>query len=276
MKKLSIITVCLNNKEGLEKTIKSVAGQSFSDFEFLIVDGGSTDGSYEVIQKNLDHINAWVSEKDKGIYNAMNKGTSMANGEYCFFLNSDDILASSNTLERIFNCNPGADIIYGNLAIMKNGRLKKALKYPRHLDAYSFYRTQSSIHQQAALIKRKVFDNDWFFKEEYNLIADWVFFLEAIILNKVSSQYYNIVFSVFTSEGISSNASDDLIKSTAQTKQSVLRKYFPSDELERHEKRRRSDETKIRIAYRRVVAKLFLYVCLIRREINIKESSNNV
>ncbi len=89
--KLSIITVNLNNKDGLQKTIDSVISQTFKDFEWIVIDGGSTDGSKELIEKYSDYISYWVSEPDKGIYNAMNKGIKVAKGDYLEFLNSGDI-----------------------------------------------------------------------------------------------------------------------------------------------------------------------------------------
>ena len=96
--KISIITVNLNNRDGLQKTIDSVVSQTFKDFEWIVIDGGSTDGSKELIEQYADHITYWVSEPDKGIYNAMNKGIKVSKGEYLFFLNSGDWLWEPNTL----------------------------------------------------------------------------------------------------------------------------------------------------------------------------------
>ena len=95
--KLSIITINFNNKAGLERTITSVFQQDFKDFEFIVIDGGSTDGGKELIESNKQHFSYWVSEADKGIYNAMNKGIKMSKGKYVAFLNSDDWF-NNNTL----------------------------------------------------------------------------------------------------------------------------------------------------------------------------------
>ena len=111
---LSIITINLNNREGLRKTIESVVNQTFQDFEFIVIDGASTDGSVEVIQ-DYPRINYWISEPDTGIYNAMNKGIAKATGEYCLFLNSGDTLFQINTLTGILQSNPKGDIIFGNV-----------------------------------------------------------------------------------------------------------------------------------------------------------------
>ena len=111
--KLSIITINLNNAAGLRKTIESVVNQTFTDYEYLIIDGGSTDGSVEVIKEFADKITYWVSEPDKGIYNAMNKGILKARGEYLQFLNSGDWLVDNEVLFRVFSLNHFEDILYG-------------------------------------------------------------------------------------------------------------------------------------------------------------------
>lgn len=102
MPKLTIITINLNNKAGLQTTIDSVIAQTYKDFEWIIIDGGSTDGSKELIEKYTNYIKYWVSEPDKGIYNAMNKGIKVAEGEYLQFLNSGDSLFSNSVLSDIF------------------------------------------------------------------------------------------------------------------------------------------------------------------------------
>ena len=111
--KYSIITVNYNNKNGLEMTIKSVLGQTCKDFEYIIIDGGSTDGSVEVIKKYASRIDYWVSEPDKGVYNAMNKGIRKATGDYLNFMNSGDAYHSTSALEIIAGLHSDDDIIIG-------------------------------------------------------------------------------------------------------------------------------------------------------------------
>ena len=103
MNKISIITVNYNDREGLKKTIESVINQTWQDFEFIIIDGGSTDGSREVIEQYKDKIDYWISEPDKGIYNAMNKGIKAASGEFLLFLNSGDRLIDKNITEKVIS-----------------------------------------------------------------------------------------------------------------------------------------------------------------------------
>ncbi|HNW57942.1 MAG TPA: glycosyltransferase, partial [Bacteroidales bacterium] len=113
-RKLSIITVNRNNAEGLRKTIASVIAQTYGNYEFVIIDGASTDESLEVIRKNAGRISYWISEPDNGTYHAMNKGIKVSAGEYCLFLNSGDYLVDKNVLEKIFNQKIDADIISGD------------------------------------------------------------------------------------------------------------------------------------------------------------------
>jgi glycosyltransferase involved in cell wall biosynthesis len=115
--KYSIITVNFNNKEGLRKTIESVIHQTFRDFEFIIIDGGSTDGSVDVLKEYDSQINYWVSEPDGGIYNAMNKGVAHAHGDYCIFMNSGDCFYNQTVLEQVNAVNPIENIVVGKVAI---------------------------------------------------------------------------------------------------------------------------------------------------------------
>jgi glycosyltransferase involved in cell wall biosynthesis len=100
--KLSIITINKDNARGLEKTIQSVMGQTYNDFEYIVIDGASSDDSVDIIKRYADRMTYWVSEPDTGIYNAMNKGIRKAQGEYCLFLNSGDVLINSNSLKDAF------------------------------------------------------------------------------------------------------------------------------------------------------------------------------
>jgi len=117
MTTLSIISINLNNVAGLQKTIESVWPQTFTDYEYIIIDGGSTDGSIDIIKKYSDKITYWISEKDNGIYHAMNKGIEVAKGDYCLFLNSGDWLVDKKILENVFSNNHSEDILYGDMMV---------------------------------------------------------------------------------------------------------------------------------------------------------------
>ena len=109
----SIITINYNDKEGLSRTIKSVINQTSKNFEYIVIDGGSTDGSVDIIKQNIDYINYWVSEKDKGVYNAMNKGIAQAKGDYLVFMNAGDCFHTPDILELM--CDYQEDIICGKV-----------------------------------------------------------------------------------------------------------------------------------------------------------------
>src|ERR1035437_6590798 len=187
MPKLSIITVNLNDKNGLEKTIGSLLAQTFNEFEFIIIDGGSTDGSVEVIKKHPEKIKYWISEPDKGIYNAMNKGILKASGDYFFFLNSGDYLADNKVFEKIFNKHPTEDILFGNLYVTINekivgkayGKIKLAFS-----DVYAH-----TIKHQAAFIRRELFNKFGLYNEKRKIVADWEFFIKTVGLGNVSYKY---------------------------------------------------------------------------------------
>ena len=128
--KISVITICLNEKNNIERTIKSVIGQTYNDFEYVIIDGGSTDGTLEIIDNYKDHIDKLISEKDKGIFDAQNKGVLNANGDYVIFLNSGDHFVNDTILEKVINKGLESDVVYGDTLIFHKGRMirKPALK----------------------------------------------------------------------------------------------------------------------------------------------------
>ena len=204
MKKCSIITVCYNNLEGLKKTFESVICQKWKDYEFIVVDGGSNDGSAGFIADNAGHFSWWVSEKDKGIYNAMNKGIARAGGEYCLFFNSGDYLSDPGALERIFSKGFDEDIIYADI-IRTRGRKKKIMRYPDRLTLQDFYRRSAVIHHQASFIKRELFDKFGLYREDLYLNADWQFFFKTIALGKVSTRHIHSVISICDAYGRSSD-----------------------------------------------------------------------
>lgn len=215
--KVSIITINFNHAKGLEKTIASVIEQKFASKEYLVIDGGSTDGSKEIIQQNAKGFDYWVSEKDTGIYNAMNKGIAKANGEYILFLNSGDYLLNENVLESVFSENNTEDIIYGNLQ-MDN----RIIAFPPRLNFSFFFR--DSIGHPASFIKRKLFEKHDMYNEDNKIVSDWEFFIKTILINKVSYRYINKAVTHYENDGISSN--ERSIKMHEDERENVLRKYF--------------------------------------------------
>ena len=199
--KLSIITVNLNNKDGLQKTIDSVISQTFKGFEWIVIDGGSTDGSKELIEKYADHISYWVSEPDKGIYNAMNKGIRVAKGEYIEFLNSGDLYFNEKTLETVNRHLSHSDIIYGSAIIRRDG---KDIRIHMQRDICSFYDlVKKPINHQSSFIKKELFEKYGLYDERLRIVSDWKFFLEVVGIKKCSTKYLDKTIIVFDSNGIS-------------------------------------------------------------------------
>ncbi|MCF0185226.1 MAG: glycosyltransferase [Bacteroidaceae bacterium] len=165
--KFSIITINLNNAKGLEKTILSVIGQTFQDYEYIIIDGGSTDGSLDIIQKYEAKITKWVSEPDKGIYNAMNKGTSMAQGDYLCYMNSGDCMYDSKTLHLVAQ-NANTDLVLGWVEV--DGKI---LKLNHEITA--LYLFKHYLCHQAAYIKNDL-ANSLPYNENLKISSDMQFF----------------------------------------------------------------------------------------------------
>jgi glycosyltransferase involved in cell wall biosynthesis len=204
--KLSVITINLNNADGLHRTIESVSNQTFKDFEFIIIDGGSTDASKEVITKYSQQITYWVSEKDTGIYNAMNKGIVNAKGEYLHFLNSGDFLYNQTVYADLFSNDFNEDIIYGNRVEINSYGKNKKLNRGLHKSALKFKEVyDESLFHTCTFIKRRLFNNFGLYDENFKIVSDYGFFLNAIGLHSVSVRYIDLTVSYFDMSGISKN-----------------------------------------------------------------------
>ena len=203
--KLSIITINWNNADGLQKTIQSVVSQSSKDFEYVIIDGGSKDHSVEIIQHfaNQFPIN-WVSEPDKGIYNAMNKGITRASGEYLHFLNSGDILFDNQVVEKMV-----AQLAANNQPEILIGRLHKQMLdgaiYPNPIQSnFSFLRFYSnSINHPATYIKKELFLQYGLYDESLKIVSDWKWFMQVIAFHGVKPTITDVDVAIFDMTGIS-------------------------------------------------------------------------
>ena len=178
---ISIITINRNNRDGLFKTIKSVVSQTFSPDEFIVIDGASNDGSADLLSEYSDHITYSVSEPDKGIYNAMNKGVAAAQGEYCIFMNSGDCFCDPDVIRRLKESGMGADIICGNARILEDPpRIKKPFE---EITLRALY--NGSICHQSALIRTRLL-REHPYDESLKIVADRKFFLQALVLDGAS------------------------------------------------------------------------------------------
>lgn len=194
--KITVITINYNNKNGLFQTIRSVITQTNKDFEYIVIDGGSNDGSREVILEYEKDIDYWVSEKDSGIYNAMNKGIARAQGEYCIFMNSGDVFYNNKTLESIHSYLDGTCIINGD-TFFQSGKVDKS---PSEI-TLGFLLISTIIHQstfiRTDLLKMNNYD------EKYRIVSDWKFWLQELIIKGVSYKNVHIPVSIFDEGGIS-------------------------------------------------------------------------
>jgi glycosyltransferase involved in cell wall biosynthesis len=181
--------------------MESVFTQTFTDYEYIIIDGGSTDGSKELIEKHQKKFVYWVSEKDNGIFNAQNKGVLKSNGEYLLFLNSGDTLHKPTILDYVSSFLDSTAIVYGDILIKETNRswIKK------YNDQLSFdYFTKDTLPHQGSFIHKTLFTKTGLYDETFQISSDWKFFLDAICRYNVTSKYINAVISDYDYSGISS------------------------------------------------------------------------
>lgn len=199
---LSIITVNFNNNPGLQQTIQSVQSQSYTDYEHIIIDANSVDGSKDTIikySKETSHLSYWVSEPDKGIYDGMNKGINHAIGEYIYFLNSGDFLFDANVLASIsFD---GIAFISGNMRMVYSDTEYEDIVPPEKVDG--LFLLKSFLPHPASFIHHSLFVNQEY-RTDYRIISDWIHMVENLVLKGCSYKHINILISKFDSTGISS------------------------------------------------------------------------
>lgn len=199
---ISIITINYNNLEGLKKTMSSVFEQTWQEFEYIVIDGGSIDGSEEYIKSKDSNLDYWISESDSGIYNAMNKGIKQCNGSYIVFMNSGDHYLSSNTLQICSNiiCNHNADVFYGQINV-DDSPIERTVIYPAKLTLA--YLQEMVINHQACFFKLDTLISLCGYNEEYQLAADYHYYLKAYLSGK---EFHPILFPIvkYDVAGISS------------------------------------------------------------------------
>ena len=203
--KISVISVNYNNKNGLVKTVSSVLCQTYNNIEYIIIDGGSTDGSQELIEKYQEKLAYWCSEKDNGIYDAMNKGLAKAKGEYCLFLNAGDYLKDRHVLSDVFVKKHDADLLIGRqLHVDEKGRTSKSPKLHYEDFSMSFF-LSSTLPHQSTFIRRSLLIDLGGYDEEYKVSADWVFWVKAVVLYGRPVESIPQSVSYMEAGGVSSN-----------------------------------------------------------------------
>lgn len=207
--KVSIITVCYNSIATIRDTIQSVINQTYNQIEFIVVDGESTDGTLDVIRENGEHIHHWISEKDSGLYDAMNKGISLATGDIIGILNSDDFYANSQVIEKVvesFN-KSNAQCVYGDLVYVDKDNTRKVNRYWKAGVATkrSFYLGWMPPHP-SFFVKKEVYEQCGNFDLQFKIAADYEFMLRIMLKHACSFYYLPEVITVMRLGGASNGS----------------------------------------------------------------------
>ena len=267
---LSIITINYNNAAGLEKTMQSVLCQTNDDFEYVVIDGGSNDGSPDVIKRFEKEFRTrlnWVSERDKGIYNAMNKGIRKAQGEYLEFLNSGDCLVDDQVVERMVDELKKRDypsIIYGNmLKSMPGGKILRDRCFAgEEITLQGMY--HGCLNHSPAYIKASLFEKYGLYDESFRICSDWKWYVSAIVLGEEKPEYVDTDVTLFDMTGIS-ETNKDLLESE---RTALLKEMIPSGVLVDYDKWYSSVDMVKRLSKYPAVFKLvrFMERCLFQIE----------
>ncbi len=254
--KLSIITINYNNRQGLLQTIESVIHQTWQQFEYIVIDGGSTDGSTDIIKQYEKYIHYWVSEKDKGVYHAMNKGISVAKGEYLLMLNSGDYLSDTDVLDKVFlNDVESYDILYGDIEWCYQNQFHSLYKLPGKLDIQFFF--SRSLAHQSSFIKRSAHHTAGLYDEKMKVCSDWKFFILCVAKYNLRFKHFPFTVSVGDTEGLSWDATN--YYRIREEQSSVIRQYFPAYLAEFKEVKKRDQQSfinRLRIFKKTVVKNL--------------------
>lgn len=199
--KISVVTVCYNAVDSIEKTILSVINQTYQNIEYIIIDGGSTDGTVDVIKKYISHIAYWVSEPDKGIYDAMNKGIANATGDYINFMNAGDYFINNHIVADIAISvqNEYADVVFGNAVYLLGGTYYEVKATPFYVPP--FIKHSMGFNHQCCFVKmekarRFPFDLKYRLAADYNMIM-------TIFHNKGTFSYINLPVAYYDISGVS-------------------------------------------------------------------------
>lgn len=208
----------------MEKTISSVRNQSSRDFEYIVVDGGSKDGSKEAIYVNSDIIDKWVSEPDSGIYNAMNKGATMASGEYLTYLNSGDTLHDVNVIKDTIQWLSAAkreDIVFGKVLNVW-GERSSVYCFDHELTLISLH--YDVVNHSGAMIRREL-QLKYPYREDLKICSDRQFFIEAIVFGNCTYGHLDRIITTFDKTGVSSSESS--LKAIEEENEEILKSVLP-------------------------------------------------
>lgn len=199
--KLSVITICYNDREGLQRTLESVRAQTCRSFQYVVIDGASTDGSADLLAAYKDIISYGVSEPDKGIYNAMNKGIRMAEGEYCLFLNAGDTFHAADTVEKALPLLDGTDFLSGHtLCVFPDGH---STTWRGVNEVTTYLMSIYSLSHQATFIRTKLL-KERPYREDLRIVSDWEQMFYEMVIRDASYKPLPIYICRFAQGGVSS------------------------------------------------------------------------
>ncbi len=197
--------------------------QSWKEFEYIVIDGGSQMVVIEYLESQSKNINYWISEPDNGVYHAMNKGIKKANGEYLIFLNSGDHFYDNKVLEKNHKYLKDVDIIYSNLQVVEKDKVF-IKEYPETL-SFSYF-VKDTLPHPATFIKKEAFEKTNFYNEDFKIVSDWKFFIDGICKYNLTYKKIDTIFSTFYLGGMSSNPENRSIKFNEI--QQVLKTDYPA------------------------------------------------
>ena len=195
---ISVITVVFNGALTIEKTIQSVIGQNYDNVEYIIIDGASTDRTVEIIKKYDEQIDYWISEPDEGIYQAMNKGTSLASGDWLLYMNADDWIYAPEVLKNVHdNQSYDVDLLIGDFAIIYSGYEKPA----RAGKVENLWKGMQFCHQSIFFSRKLMFENGY--ETHFKIAADYNLLYQALIMKGVKYKYINQIIAAYRMGGLS-------------------------------------------------------------------------
>jgi glycosyltransferase len=217
--KVSVITAVFNNKQQIGDCIRSVLFQSFQEIEYIIIDGGSTDGTLDVIKGYSSRISKWTSEPDRGIYDALNKGLGMATGDIVSFLNADDIYAKDYVIDKVVSRMTGhsADCCYGDLLYVDKNNTDRIIRYWKS-EPYKkelFYWGWMPPHP-TFFARREIYDRYGYFNTAFTISADYELMLRFMVRHEISTHYIPEVLVKMRTGGASNRSLKNLIIKTAE------------------------------------------------------------
>lgn len=205
--KISIITVCFNAKDTIEDTFKSIFNQTYKDYELIVIDGGSVDGTLDAIEKYKDKFSYFISEPDEGIYDAMNKGIKASTGDFLFFLNANDIFYDDFVLKKvskILDENKDAKFLFGNTEYISEDKKTSRIETYEKINSF-FILLDNNICHQSIFYHQSLFNDIGFYSKDYKIYADWDFNMKCLAKKKVSAIYSPFVISKFQLGGLCSS-----------------------------------------------------------------------